>query len=146
MYVDCSDIQALDAPGNQTTADNEQTEWINASLPLMRSARGDVRGLHRLTQKRPRTFVSVSALASVAAVGPNTDEQDQLSPDLISDLQCTAGHRAARIRALILIKMPAQFGYPSLSSEGSTFTQSRGGACTAIFSFQQMGLRWPSTQ
>ena len=57
-----------------------------------------------------------------------------------------SGHRAARIRALILIKMPAQFGYPSLSSEGSTFAQSRGGACTAIFSFQQMGLSWPSRQ
>ena len=41
----------------------------------MRSTRGDVRTPHHLTQKRPRTFVSVSALASVAAVGPNTDEQ-----------------------------------------------------------------------
>ena len=35
---------------------------------------------------------------------------------------------------------------PSLHSEGSAFTQSRGGACTGIFSFQQMGRSWPSMQ
>ena len=50
-------------------------------------------------------------------------------------------------KLILLKKLLAQFGYPkqaaNLRFEGA-FTQSRGGACTGIFSFQQMGRSWQS--
>jgi len=60
----------------------------------------------------------------------------------ILELTAKARHwTAARLtdKLILLKKLHAQFGYLKQSLE-----QSRGEACTGIFSFQRMGRRWQS--
>jgi hypothetical protein len=75
------------------------------------------------------------------------DQPGAAVPALVNSGHWTAARLTDKL--FLLKKLHGKFGESEAITralQGSTFTQSRGGPCTGIFSFQQMGQSWRNMQ
>src|SRR5262245_19844207 len=115
-------------PGDASVGVRPSRRWLRSSAP---------RGLIDALVTEPPATTSTTVLPrTITALALTT-----MVPPTMLPATSGAGTGGESARFSALKKLHAQFGYLKQSPE-----QSRGGACTSIFSFQQMGRSWRSMQ
>src|SRR5262249_47027244 len=114
-------------PGDASVGVRPSRRWLRASAP---------RGLIDALVTQPPAATTTVLPRTITALALTT-----MVPPTMLPATSGAGTGGESARFSALKKLHAQFGYLKQSPE-----QSRGGACTGIFSFQQMGQSWRSMQ